>query len=367
MALHGLAGVGKTELAVQYAYLHKHQYAAIYWVDARNSETLDSSLLEITGRPELPSFSDIAGNRLRSDARLEILVRSLRLYLPKPWLLVVDNLDTKDSDPISAFCEFLSATAYVGNNTGHILITTRNIITVESWANTLKVESFTNEETVDLFLRLSHLEADKALEQQAREIVETLEGLPLSIELAAAHIREGFSDIPGFLKKYNISRRTVLRCIRENSEFKRSDKSDYRFYVRYLPLASTWNMSFQALRSEKGIARLGSHTFNLLTQLSARTGADDVMTMNLGVYKGAVLRRVTELGLESRAPNTVDDFFPLAVLERLSLIRRSYSGLIISFHPLIQSVIRPENLAAIRVPQLDSSFSVNTSMMLTIR
>jgi hypothetical protein len=254
----------------------------------------------------------------------------------------VDNLSTETSDILSAFREFL--VGYAGYE-GHIIITTRSSATVAGWASSLKIDHFADEEAVDLFFRLSRLKPDYDLKQVARKIIETLGGCPLSIELAAAHIRERFCNIHNFLNRYSISRRIVLRCIRENSEFK---LSDYHFYATYISLATTWNISFQALRNEK-IIHSGSYAFNLLRQLSAHAGADGIMTLDLG-EDGEVIPPA-RLGLEVPDPSTYDFRAELTVLERLSLIRRSYNGLIISFHPLIQSVIKPERLAETRFPQ----------------
>ena len=39
-ALTGLAGVGKTELAVQYAHRHRAEYAVVWWVRAEEAATL---------------------------------------------------------------------------------------------------------------------------------------------------------------------------------------------------------------------------------------------------------------------------------------------------------------------------------------
>jgi hypothetical protein len=44
VALHGLGGVGKTQLAVEYAWKHLGGYEAVLWVKADSPEALDASL-----------------------------------------------------------------------------------------------------------------------------------------------------------------------------------------------------------------------------------------------------------------------------------------------------------------------------------
>ena len=51
-ALHGLGGVGKTQIALEYAYRHALEYGAVFWIEAENEETVVSSLLRIATLPD---------------------------------------------------------------------------------------------------------------------------------------------------------------------------------------------------------------------------------------------------------------------------------------------------------------------------
>src|SRR5947209_18452733 len=46
-ALCGLGGMGKTQLAVEYAYRHRERYRAVFWVRAASRETLIADYLEM--------------------------------------------------------------------------------------------------------------------------------------------------------------------------------------------------------------------------------------------------------------------------------------------------------------------------------
>jgi hypothetical protein len=41
--LHGMGGIGKTQIALEYAHLHQKHYTSIFWADAKNQETLHHS------------------------------------------------------------------------------------------------------------------------------------------------------------------------------------------------------------------------------------------------------------------------------------------------------------------------------------
>jgi hypothetical protein len=49
VALHGLGGVGKTQLAGEYAWKHFGGYEAVLWVRADSPQTLDASVAGIAG------------------------------------------------------------------------------------------------------------------------------------------------------------------------------------------------------------------------------------------------------------------------------------------------------------------------------
>src|SRR5215469_9819686 len=53
-ALHGLGGIGKTHLAIEYTYRHGLSYAAVFWIGAENAETILSSFMTIAQLLQLP-------------------------------------------------------------------------------------------------------------------------------------------------------------------------------------------------------------------------------------------------------------------------------------------------------------------------
>ena len=86
VALHGLGGVGKTQLAVEYAWKHLGGYEAVLWVRADSSQTLDASLAGIAGVLGLPEAS-AKEQGVQTDAVLGWLKGRER------WLLIADNAE----------------------------------------------------------------------------------------------------------------------------------------------------------------------------------------------------------------------------------------------------------------------------------
>src|SRR4051794_152253 len=50
--LHGLGGMGKTQLAIHFAQYHKDDFTAIFWLSGKSRETLLQSLSSVL--PRLP-------------------------------------------------------------------------------------------------------------------------------------------------------------------------------------------------------------------------------------------------------------------------------------------------------------------------
>src|SRR5262249_40619737 len=52
--LHGLGGIGKTQIALEYAYRHAQEYTAVFWIGAETLESITSSFLSMATLLKLP-------------------------------------------------------------------------------------------------------------------------------------------------------------------------------------------------------------------------------------------------------------------------------------------------------------------------
>ena len=87
VAVYGPGGVGKTQLAVEYAWKHLGVYDAVLWVKADSPEALDRDLAALAPVLGLPD----------SDEREQALhTKAVHGWLQKHkrWLLIADNADT---------------------------------------------------------------------------------------------------------------------------------------------------------------------------------------------------------------------------------------------------------------------------------
>jgi hypothetical protein len=87
-ALHGLGGVGKTRLAIEYAWRHEKDYSALLFVRADDPLTLDANLSALARTEAL----DLVEKDAQQDAaKIEAALRWLEAH--PTWLMVLDNVD----------------------------------------------------------------------------------------------------------------------------------------------------------------------------------------------------------------------------------------------------------------------------------
>jgi tetratricopeptide (TPR) repeat protein len=310
VALYGLGGVGKTQLAIEYVVSHEHYYNGIYWITAVNQAALLSGYREIATKTGCVS----------TDMKLTDLAMAVLAWLWKQdrWLLVLDNLDD-----ISVACNFLPRLRVGG---GHLLITTRDPNAIGIPAEGLEVAVLDVDDAKDLLLLRSNLRIDNIpfgqdVENEAIQVVKTLGFLALAIEQAAAYIREQLKDIFKFMTVYSRHRK-ALHSRRSSGNW------EYQWEV-----ATTWLLSFEEIEKRNPDAAK-------LLRLFAFLNPDRILLDFLEAGK---------TGLPDILNALVGDLFSfnnaLGDLERFSLIRRPANASVVSIHRLVQSVIKDEMAA----------------------
>src|SRR4029077_2611996 len=97
VVLHGLGGMGKTQLALTYARQYKRNYSAVFWLNSKDVDTLKQGFLSIARRIYLEHPSLVHLKSIIEQGKLNEAVDAVRRWLSQPknpqWLLIFDNYD----------------------------------------------------------------------------------------------------------------------------------------------------------------------------------------------------------------------------------------------------------------------------------
>jgi hypothetical protein len=129
VVLHGLGGIGKTQLAVEFARKHHRAFSSIFWLDGASEASLKqsfASMIQMLPQDELTvdSVKILKQSTIDIDVAVRECLRWLSFATNQHWLLIFDNVDRDyhDKDDVQAY----SVKAYFpSTDHGSILVTSR--------------------------------------------------------------------------------------------------------------------------------------------------------------------------------------------------------------------------------------------------
>ena len=183
-ALQGLGGVGKTQVAIEYAYRYSEDYDLIWWIPADQLPSVRASLASLAPQLGLPPAT-ASGTGIEGTANA--VLEALRRGRPfNRWLLIFDNADQPEdlSDVIPR------------GGPGHVLITSRNH-RWQSKAEIVQVDVFTPDESIEFLSRRMRGDLDR---DEVEALAAELGYLPLALEQAGALQAETGMSIEEYLR-----------------------------------------------------------------------------------------------------------------------------------------------------------------------
>lgn len=125
VCLHGLGGIGKTQIAIEFAKKHQNSYTAAFWLNGKDEDTLKKSFVDIAKRLPESNPSSVSQER-NADQTVEIVQKWLSIKGNTRWIMIFDNVDNPKSSDIEDPLAYDVKTYFPFADHGSILITTRS-------------------------------------------------------------------------------------------------------------------------------------------------------------------------------------------------------------------------------------------------
>lgn len=222
IGVYGLGGVGKSQLALQYANVSMESYNTIAWIPAETEIKLVQAVSNLAVKLGLTDTASEGGQSVQK-------VRDWLNQIKQPFLLIFDNVEDAG----------LLQQIWPANKEGSIIITTRSPLEASRrTTETLHLKSFTHDTAKDALEALVGRKPGNDEEEGAmREICRLVGGLPLAM-----------AQISDFICGRDYSYREFLSVYEKSAEkvFAKSDRP-----VEYdHTLLTTYDISLQKLSTE---------------------------------------------------------------------------------------------------------------------
>ncbi|MCW5667986.1 MAG: tetratricopeptide repeat protein [Piscinibacter sp.] len=310
--LSGLGGVGKSRLALEFAWAQAREHSALLFAAAADADALDRSLAALAS----PGVLDLPEHQSREqDERIGAVLRWLATH--PGWLLIADNVDSEEA---AAAVESRLAPL----SGGQVLVTSR--LGPERWGGSAALLRVDELDPADAAAFLLERTAGRRRPRDddddiALQLAGELGGLPLALEQAGAHVGLLRLTLHDYLQQWNHSRDRLLGWF------------DGRVMGYPRSVAATWQTS---------VARLSAPALRLLQRLSWLAPA--AVPESLLAVRGIEPDPVADAGLAA-----------LAELAALSLVRRDDLQPRFGVHRLVQEVTRSGLAEPLRIELLAES------------
>jgi len=290
LLLHGLSGVGKTSLAIEYVHGHAEQYDVVWWIVAEQPAQARAALAALGDRLDLPASQDMRQTINTVLSRLD--------NADFRWLLVFDNAAGSD--------EIWSLLPAAG---GDVIVTTRDATWLDR-GRAVQVDVLRREDSIELLNSRGSISFD-----EADQLADRLGDLPLALEQAAAMRAATGITVAEYLRRLEAGALEVLAQGRP---------SDYQETV-----ASAFGVTFEQVRRESTAA---AQLLELLSCLSAEPVS---LTLLRSADEGVIpppLGRLLEQDEQLEAA--------VFMLRRYGLISVVDDGQRLQVHRLVQLIVR---------------------------
>ncbi|RDW90247.1 uncharacterized protein DSM5745_02022 [Aspergillus mulundensis] len=246
IAVCGLGGVGKTQIALEIAHrMRERDFDSIFWIPCTSHESVEQAYM---------SMAQMLGIQETKTGEAKSRVKAhLSQQRSGKWLLIFDNADDMSMWSRGTRPESTPLSDYLPQHEqGHILFTTRNrkVAVLLASTNVIHVAEPDPKAAMRMMQR-SLVDKDLLNDSNqaiALQLLENLAFLPLAISQAAAYINENSINLSDYMELLQDQEAEVIDLLSEDFG------DDWRYQDIQNPVATTWLISFQQVQQLNQLA-----------------------------------------------------------------------------------------------------------------
>ncbi|CAG8947722.1 unnamed protein product [Penicillium salamii] len=253
IALIGLGGVGKSQLAIEYSYQVRSKSPAtwVFWVHASNEARFEQSFRDIADQVKIPGRQDVKVNIFK------LVENWLRDGKIGNWVCILDNIDDDQllcSVPVAGKGDPMSGSTNASTKPllEYILRSQNGSIIIASRTREVALKMVHHSDLIEVkpmersgALELLQRNLDQPEEsQESRQLVNALESMPLAIIQAASYIRNRAPrcSVSQYLKDFLKGDREATKLLKKEAAH------HYRDWEAKNSILVTWQISFDHIR-----------------------------------------------------------------------------------------------------------------------
>ncbi len=309
IAICGLAGIGKTQIALEYAHHYYNHYDAFLWINASSKDTFESGMLTIARILNLSETQE-------KDIKIVIAAVHRWLRQCENWLLVLD--DIKDEQLLNSFIPSIER--------GCVLITTQ-LHSISGIPN-IEVKKMSDNEGALFLLRRARIIASNRGDDEnlivhypeALQITQIMGGLPLALDQAGAFIEATSCGLSGYLTRYKKQSAELLKL--RGGLYADDNRS----------VSSQWSMSIKNMAETP----FALDVLRLCAFLDSESIPEELILRGVRFFN------------QNAVPDPAQVSAAIEVLCKFSLLRVENKNIhdkqmkVLSIHPLMQEILRAE-------------------------